>query len=110
MSSYRLYPRADKQQDKIWQYTVEQWSIEQADKYIRGLHEHFVQLASKEKRWRKLPQTKLSLSKDAWFSRYEKHFVFCRELPNNSIGIISILHEVRDIPTQLRKDLNRIDR
>ena len=108
MSSYRLYPRADQQQDRIWQYTAEQWSIEQADIYIQGLHNHFVKLANKEKLWRKLPQTKLRLSKDAWFSHYEKHFVFFRALPNNTIGIISILHEVRDIPTQLRKDLNRI--
>lgn len=108
MSLYRLYPRADKQQDKIWQYTVEQWSIEQAEKYIHGLHVHFQKLANKEKPWRKLPQTKMRISKDAYFSRYEKHFIFFRELPDDTIGIISILHEVMDIPTRLRSDLNKI--
>ena len=108
MNLYRLYPRADKQQDKIWQYTVEKWSIEQADKYILGLHEHFEKLANKEKPWRKLLSTKLSLSKEAYFSRYKKHFVFFTKLPNNAIGVISILHETMDIPTRLRKDLNKI--
>ena len=108
MSLYRLYPRADKQQDKIWQYTFDLWSVEQADKYIHGLHKHFEKLASKEVPWRKLPQTKLPLSKDAYFSRYQKHFIFFRELPNHNIGIISILHEVMDIPARLRIDLNKI--
>lgn len=35
---YTFHPPADAKQDEIWHYTYQQWGIQQADKYIDGLH------------------------------------------------------------------------
>lgn len=40
-----------------------------------------------------------------YFVRYERHYVFFRELSDDGIGVISILHESMDLPRRLREDL-----
>ncbi len=55
MPSYLLYPSADKRQDEIWGYTVKTWGVEQAEKYITGLHDHMQQLADKALFWHPPP-------------------------------------------------------
>jgi len=35
---YTFHPLADAKQDEIWYYSYQQWGMQQADKYIDGLH------------------------------------------------------------------------
>jgi len=44
-----------------------------------------------------------------YLSRYEKHHLFFRVLSGGVLGIMSILHESRDLPVRLREDLKKID-
>ncbi|MCA8927827.1 MAG: type II toxin-antitoxin system RelE/ParE family toxin, partial [Alphaproteobacteria bacterium] len=37
LSSYRLRPAAQADLEGIWRYTAEQWSADQADRYVDGL-------------------------------------------------------------------------
>ena len=108
MAGYRFFSRADASQDKIYQDTVEKWGEGQADTYIRGLHAHLQKLADDRQLWRRLPQ-KLTvppeLTREAYFSRYQHHYVFFRVLDNGALGVMSILHERMDIPARLREDL-----
>jgi plasmid stabilization system protein ParE len=99
---YRFYTAADRRQDEIWDYTVEKWGEEQAIRYIKGLHEAIAQAAAGQIVWRKPMHPKLS---GIYFFRYENHYVFFRELPNNVIGVISILHENMDLPSRLEDDV-----
>lgn len=109
---YRFFPAADKAQDKIWEYTSDQWGEAQAKKYIKGLHKHIEQLAEKQTPWRPLP-TKFVIPPDletkAYFSLYEKHFIFFRELSDGALGVMSILHEKMDLPVRLVNDLKKIE-
>jgi toxin ParE1/3/4 len=48
------------------------------------------------------------LKAQAYFSRYERHYLFFRELPSGKIGVMAILHERMDIPVRLHEDLSGI--
>ncbi len=111
MAEYLFFPTADKAQDGIWNCTVKTWGGAQAKKYIRGLHDHLQELADRQRVWRLLPNSLVvppDLDIDAYFSRYEHHYVFFRELSKERIGIMSILHEQADIPVRLSADLEMI--
>jgi len=45
---------------------------------------------------------------EVFFSRYERHYLFFRELTEDMIGIMSILHDSMHIPVRLREDLEKI--
>lgn len=108
MAGYRFYPRADAAQDRIWRDTLAEWGEAQADTYIRGLHAHLQRLCDNRLIWRRLPQ-RLAVPADvkliAYFSRYEHHYVFFRELGNGDLGVMSILHERMDMAVRLKEDL-----
>ena len=111
MATYRFFPPADRRQDEIWNYSREQWSEAQAEKYIRNLHKHLQALADRKKQWRKLPNSLIvpaDLNIKIYFSQYERHYVFFRELTKDSIGIMSLLHESMDMPIRLENDLKKI--
>ncbi|ENN85340.1 hypothetical protein RHSP_53488 [Rhizobium freirei PRF 81] len=108
MPAYRFYPRADAAQDKIWRDTVEKWGEAQAVTYIRGLHAHLQLLTKDRHLWRRLPQrlaVPADVKREAYFSRYEHHYVFFRILNNGDLGVMSILHERMDMAVRLKEDL-----
>lgn len=112
MAGYRFYPRADAAQDKIWHDTLDTWGEAQADAYIRGLHVHLQRLCEDRVIWRRLPQklaVPADVKREAYFSRYEHHYVFFRELDNGELGVMSILHERMDLPVRLKDDLSALD-
>ncbi len=111
VSGYKFFPTADKAQDAIWRYSVDTHGKKQAIKYIEGLHAHIQTLSEKKKMWWPLPDKFIipsDLNMITYFSRYEHHNLFFRELPSGKIGIMSILHESTDMPVRLLKDLRRI--
>lgn len=112
MTSYRFYPAADQRQDEIWDYTLDQWGEQQAEKYITDLHNHINKLANNRLLWRELPSKLLipqDLSSTVYFSHSGKHYIFFRELPDGVIGIMTILHQMMDIPVKLAEDLRKIN-
>lgn len=111
MAGYRFFATADRRQDEIWEYTCKQWGENQAKQYIQGLHDHLQKLADKKIPWRPLPAGLVlpsDLDISIFFSRYEKHYIFFRELSRNAIGVLSILHGAMQIPVRLNEDLERI--
>jgi len=112
VAGYRFYPRADAAQDKIWRDTLDTWGEAQAETYIRGLHAHLQRLCENRLIWRRLPQ-KLAVPSDitrkAYFSRYERHYIFFRELDNGDLGVMSLLHDRMDLPVRLKDDLAALD-
>lgn len=108
MAAYRFYPRADAAQDRIWRDTLDKWGEAQAITYITGLHAHLQRLCDDRHIWRRLPQSLAvppDIRREAYFSRYEHHCVFFRELDNGDLGVMSILHERMDLPVRLKEDL-----
>ena len=112
MSRYRFFSAADRRLDEIWTYTYEQWGEAQAKKYIQGLHRHIQKLANREIPWRRLPHSLLGLPDlaiEIFFSKYQKHYIFFRELPSGIIGVMSLLHVSMQIPIRLGEDLQKLD-
>ncbi len=111
MSGYLFYPPADAAQDCIWKDTIIQWGEAQAVTYITGLHAHLQKLSETKALWRRLPSdlaVPADLKVQAFFSRYERHYLFFRELPSGKIGIMAILHDRMDIPVRLHEDMSGI--
>jgi len=112
VSTYLFYPSADEAQDEIWHYSCNAWGAKQAEKYIKGLHDHLQLLSEKKKFWRPLPAALVvpsDLNLKAYFSRYEHHYLFFRELSEDNTGVMAILHESTDMPVRLCEDLRRIE-
>lgn len=86
---------------EIWDYTVEKWGEEQADRYVRTLGTCMEGLFSQRHLWRSVRDKRLP---EVFFVRCEHHFIFFRELPDQ-IAVISILHENMDLLQRLRDDL-----
>jgi toxin ParE1/3/4 len=108
MGGYLFYPPADAAQDRIWQDTVDQWGEAQAVAYITGLHAYLQKLSENKALWRKLPgdlAVPADLKTHAFFTRYERHYLFFRELRSGKIGVMAILHDRMDIPVRLLEDL-----
>lgn len=108
MADYRLYPRANAAQDRIWRHTLETWGEAQAVAYLEGLHAHFQKLTLSPQIWRKLPSNFQKAGRDqaaVHFSRYGQHYIFFKVLKNGDLGIMSILHGRTDMPARLLSDL-----
>lgn len=99
---YLFFSAADRRQDEIWEYTVGKWGEKQAVRYMEGLHSAIAEAAEGNMPWRNPMHPKLP---GIFFIRYERHYVFFRELPNQVIGVISILHENMDLPSRLEDDI-----
>ncbi len=112
MPGYRFYAPADVAQDKIWDDTVKQWGEAQAETYLRGLHAHLQRLCDNRLLWRRLPQglaVPRDITREAYFSRYERHYLFFRTLDDGDLGVMSILHERTDMAVRLREDLASLE-
>lgn len=86
----RLSPAADARLDEIYAYTAQTWSEAQADRYIRGLFDAFATIARREVVWRRLPA---EFGQDGWCARHERHVIYWKLLPDDAIGIVTILHQ-----------------
>ncbi len=101
--SVNILPAAKERLIGIWQYTAETWGDQQADRYVRDLVAHARDLASRKAAWRPVRERGF---RGMFFSRFRHHYLFFREFPEGSIGVVSILHENMDLPHRLKEDLD----
>ena len=104
---YSFHPVADKQQTDIWIYTCQHWSVEQADKYIDGLHDQLSKVAQDFSLLRDLPE---GINNQVQFFHYRRHYVFLKKASSScfeKIQVLAILHDSMDIPVKLGDILSR---
>jgi toxin ParE1/3/4 len=89
MNSYRVQDGAGHRIDEIYAYTRDAWGEAQAQKYVRGLFDHFEAIAERRFPWRPIPA---EFGVDGFVSRYEKHFVYWKLLGDGDVGIVTVLH------------------
>jgi len=96
--NFKIRKEAEKDLENIWLYTFENWSIEQAEKYLNLLFDEIDYLCSK-------PNSGLyygNIRKGYWRSKVNSHFIFYKiNEMQNEIEIIRVLHEIMDIENQL---------
>jgi toxin ParE1/3/4 len=92
-AEFRLAPAALRDLEGIWLYTLEQWSIEQAHRYIDEITATFAKLANNPLR---------SISCEAIRKGYrrigvERHMIYFR-VTDYGIAVIRVLHARMDAP------------
>ena len=89
-TGYTLWHGASSSLTDIYIYTHGKWGEAQADKYLNGFYACFDRIVSKQENWRTIP---VEFEVDGYFTRYEKHYVYWKLLPDGNIMIVAILHE-----------------
>jgi toxin ParE1/3/4 len=96
--NFTIRKEAEKDLENIWLYTFENWSIEQAEKYLNLIFDEIDYLCLK-------PNSGLdygNIRKGYWRSKVNSHFIFYKiNDKQNEIEIIRVLHEMMDIENHL---------
>lgn len=98
MMRVKFSRRAANDIENIWDYTVENWSIEQADRYYNLVMEEIDYIVSQPASGKDYGQFRKGYRR----SRVGSHFIFCRvKARRNEIEIIRVLHQSMDIDARL---------
>ena len=95
---YKISKEALSDLEKIWLYTFETWSLEQADRYINLLMDEIEYLTLNPKSGKDYSHVR----RGYFSSRVKSHFIFYKiNLKDNELEIVRILHQQMDIETRL---------
>ena len=95
---YKISKEAANDLEKIWLYTFETWSSEQADRYFNLLMNEIEYITENPKSGKDYSH----LRKGYFRSRVKSHFIFYKvNLKEEKIEIIRILHQQMDIDLRL---------
>ena len=96
MAEYRLTPAAERDLEAIWTYSVRQWGIEQADRYIGYLTAAFAELAQSPKKAPACEHIRPGYRR--W--GVERHMIYFH-LTDYGIAVVRVLHDRMDAPRYL---------
>jgi toxin ParE1/3/4 len=82
--------------EEIWLYTVEKWSVEQADRYYNLIFEEINFICKNRDGGKSMEH----IRKGYCASKVKSHLIFYRII-NDTIEIVRILHERMDIENRL---------
>ncbi len=99
--NYKISVEAGRDLEKIWVYTFETWTIDQADRYVNQIIDEIEYLALKPKSGKDFSYVR----KNYLRSKVKFHYIFYRiSKTNTEIEIIRILHERMDIENRLKQN------
>jgi toxin ParE1/3/4 len=90
MSGFRVQRVAGDRLDEIYIYTRDQWGEAQAATYIKGMFARFEAIASRGLPWVPIPA---EFRVTGFVCRYERHYIYWKILADDTVGIVTILHE-----------------
>lgn len=99
MVSYILTNKALDDLSDIWNYTYEEWSETQADKYYTSLLDFCQDLAEDTRLAKKYPD----IANDIFGGRIGKHIIFFRRPKPDRIEIARILHSSMDLKNRIEE-------
>ncbi|MEI7829117.1 MAG: type II toxin-antitoxin system RelE/ParE family toxin [Prolixibacteraceae bacterium] len=95
---YKISKEALSDLEKIWLYTFETWSLEQADRYFNLLMDEIEYLTLNPKSGKDYSHVR----KGYFSSKVKSHLIFYKiDLKDNELEIIRILHQQMDIESRL---------
>lgn len=97
MKRYRLSPAAESDLEDIWAYTAQNWSNEQAHRYVGDLFVTFIKLAANPG----LGQQVELLLPGYRRLRSGHHLIFYVHAEDGFIDVMRVLHEKSDVPRHL---------
>jgi toxin ParE1/3/4 len=99
MAKYELTQKATMDLGKIWNYTVDTWSENQADKYYHMLLDSCQEIADgkvKGKQYEGIYPGLLGI-------KTGKHIIFYRQMDKDRVEIARILHERMNLKRRIRE-------
>ena len=97
-NKYRISQEAIKDLNKIWVYTFNKWSKEQADRYYDLIISEIDFIADNFMAGKPAEQTR----KNYRVSKIKSHLIFYRKVDNDSVEIVRILHQRMDVKKRLK--------
>ena len=95
--SYKISGQAIKDIENIWLYTVEHWSVEQADRYYNLIFEEIEYITNHFESGKDIS----SVRKGYRYSKVKSHLIFYRKSKSGVVEIIRVLHERMDVENRL---------
>ena len=99
MAKYKLTNRAIDDLTQIWNYTLDKWSENQADKYYQMLLDNFNEIAKNPG----LGKNYSGVIENLWGLRTGRHIIFYRKVEENEVEITRILHEQMDLKNRMNE-------
>lgn len=99
MAKYYLTNKAVDDLTKIWNYTFEEWSEQQADKYYQMLIDCSEKIAQNPN----LGKSYFGIAPTLSGLKAEKHIIFYREINRDEVEITRILHEIMELKNRLKE-------
>ena len=99
MAKYKLTNKAVDDLTRIWNYTIDRWSENQADKYYQMLLDNFDEVANNPD----LGKNYSGVVENLLGIRAGRHIIFYRKMEDNEIEISRILHEQMDLKTRIKE-------
>ncbi len=97
--NYKISIEAGVDLEKIWAYTYETWSLEQADRYINQIFEEIEYISTKPENGDDFSY----IRKDYMRTKVKSHLIFYKvSEKTNIVEIIRILHQQMDIENRLK--------
>jgi len=93
---YKISYKAAEDIEKIWLYTYETWSQEQADRYVHLIFDEIEYLSENASSGKDFSH----IRKGYRYSKIKSHLIFYRT-PEKEIEIIRVLHQRMDIESRL---------
>ena len=99
MTKYKISVEAEKDLEKIWAYTFETWSLEQADRYINQIFEEIEYISTKPEQGKDFSYVRKGYLR----TKVKLHYLFYKiDQKTKMMEIIRILHQRMDIENRLK--------
>jgi len=99
MAKYKLTNKAVDDLANIWNYTFDNWSENQADKYYHMLLENCNEVANNPDSGKNYS----AVTENLLGFKAGSHIIFYRMIEENEVEIIRILHEQMDLKNRIRE-------
>ena len=97
-NKYRISQQAIDDLDKIWLYTFNKWSKEQADRYFDLIIAEIEFIADNYLIGKSVEETRQNYR----VTKIKSHLIFYRKVENEIVEIVRILHQRMDIKKRLK--------
>jgi len=97
-NKYRISQQAIEDLDKIWLYTFNKWSKEQADRYFDLIIAEIEFIADNYLIGKSVEETRQNYR----VTKIKSHLIYYRKVENEIVEIVRILHQRMDIKKRLK--------
>ena len=94
---YRISGKALEDIDRIWLYTLENWSLEQADRYYRLIYQEINFIVEDFETGKDIGKVKAGYRQ----AKMKSHLIIYKRADDGIIEIVRVLHQMMDIPNRL---------